>query len=76
VLAAHGITDYNSAAVGTFAGPMTVNMFPGRGLEAAVAIRGRSAVNTMFFIGIVLMKFVKAFGTAESEFCGTAMNTF
>jgi hypothetical protein len=76
VLAAHGITNYNSAAVDTFAGPATVNMFPGGSLEAAVTIRGRAAVNTMLFISVVLMKSVKAFGTTESEFCGTAMNTF
>jgi hypothetical protein len=30
----------------------------------------------VFFIGVVLMKSVKAFGTTGPEFCGTAMNTF
>jgi hypothetical protein len=76
VFTTHRITNYNSATIDTLPGPVTVNMFTGRSLEATVAIRGRSTVNTMSFISIVLMKSIKAFGTTESEFSGTAMNTF
>jgi hypothetical protein len=76
VFAAHRVADYNGAAVDTFVAPVAVNMFPGGSLEAAVAIRRRSAVNTMFFVSIVLMKSVEAFGTAGAKFSGTAMNTF
>jgi hypothetical protein len=68
VFAAHGVADYNSAAVDTFVAPVAVNMLPGGGLEAAVAIRGRSAVNTMSFVSVMLMKSVDTFGTARSEF--------
>jgi hypothetical protein len=68
VFTAHGVANYNSAAVDTFVAPVAVNMLPGGGLEAAVAVRRRSAVNTMPFVSIVLMKPVETFGTTCSEF--------
>jgi hypothetical protein len=68
VLAAHAVADRDSAAVNTFAAPVTVDVFPGGGLEAAVAIRRRSTVNTVLFIGIMLVKPVKALGAARPEF--------
>jgi hypothetical protein len=76
VFTAHTVTDYDDPAVDTFAGSMAVDMFAGRSLKAAVAIRGGSAVDTVFFIGIMLMKSIKAFGTTGPEFCGPALNTF
>jgi hypothetical protein len=75
VFAAHGITNYNSAAVDTLPGPVTMNMFAGRSLETAVAVRGRSAVNAMFCIRVMLMKSVKAFRTTGPEFGRSTMNT-
>jgi hypothetical protein len=43
---------------------MTVDMLPGRGLETAVAVGGRTAIDTPLFIVIVLMQSVEALGTA------------
>ena len=76
VRAAHYASAYNSAAMNAFISAVSVDMFPGRCLEAAVAIRRRAAIHTLFFIGVMLMKAVQALGTAGTEFGGTAMYTF
>jgi hypothetical protein len=68
VFTTHAVANYDNAAVDTFVTPVAVDMFPGGSLKAAVAIRGRSAVNTMFFISIMLMKPVKTFGATGAKF--------
>ena len=76
VRAAHHIAPHNCAAMNAFTCAVAVDMLSGGGLKAAVSVGSGTAVNTVFFICIVLVKVVKAFWTAGSEFAGTAVYTF
>jgi hypothetical protein len=76
VFAAHDAGADQSAAVDTFAGAVPVNVFAGRRLQTSVSIGRGTAVNTVFFAGIVLMQPINTLGTARAEFCRSAMNAF
>jgi hypothetical protein len=76
VLAAHYAGAYNRTAMNTFIAAVSVDMFPGGRLQAAVAIGRRTAIHATFFVGIMLMKAVDAFGTARPEFTGFAIDAF
>ena len=54
----------------------TMNMFSGRSLKAAVAIRGGTAVNTAIFTMVMLMEPVGALGAAMTVGGSTAKSTF
>jgi hypothetical protein len=68
VFASHNAGPYDDSAVNAFGGTMAVDVLPGGSLQAAVAIRCRTAVHAVSFIGIVLVELVKALGTAGTEF--------
>jgi len=51
-------------------------MFPCGSLETAVAVRSGAAVNTAFFVVIVLMKSIGTFWTARAIVVGAAMYAF
>ena len=76
VRASHCAAAYYLSAMDTFVCAMAVNMLPGRSLKAAVAVRCGTAVDTAFFVSVMLMESVQGFGTAGTEFSGTAMNAF
>ena len=67
MFAPHG-TCGDGPAIHALVSAVTVDMLSGRRLETAVTIRRRSAIHTALFIGIVLMKAVKALGTARAKF--------
>jgi hypothetical protein len=62
MLTAHAVG--GGAAVDAFVGAMAVDMFPGGSLETSVSVRGRTAVDTVFFIIVMPVKAVQAFRTA------------
>ena len=74
VFAAHACL--NGAAPDTFHRSMAVDMFSGRSLEAAITVGSRTAVDTVLFISVVLMKPVNTFGTAITIGSRTAERTF
>jgi hypothetical protein len=76
VFAAHHTGPYHGSAVFTFTAPAAVDVLPGGCLEASVAVGRRTAVHAVFFISIMLMKSVKAFWAAGTEFAGPAKCTF
>jgi len=74
VFAAHTWVDRTTPDA--FHGSVAVDVFPGRSLEAAIAVRSRTAVDAVFFIFVVHMKAVDAFGTTVTIRRRTAVRTF
>jgi len=63
---------FGRAAIDALHSAMAVNMYPGRSLEAAAAVCGRTTVYTASFIIVVHMKPVDTFWAAVTIGFGTA----
>ena len=60
----------------TLHGSVAVDVLSGRSLETAVAVRCGTAIDTAFFVIVVHVKSVGAFGTPRTIGGGTAIRTF
>ena len=58
-----------------FQAPAAMNMFPGGSLETTVAIGRGTAVDTAFFVVVVLMEPVGVFWTSGTVFGRTTKST-
>ena len=74
VFAAHA--GFGGAAPDAFQAAVAVTVFPGGSLKATVSIAGGTTVDTVIFVGIVLMKPAGAFGTAGTKSGSSAKSAF
>jgi len=74
VLAAH--TCFRGTAVFALHAARTVDVFSGRRLEAAIAIRARTAIYAALFVMIMLMKPICTFWAARTVTGRAAIDTF